>query len=298
MKQPHSKAAHIEDVYVHPEQGPYILAVMNASPDSFSGSTVNTDQAEARAQELIDDGADILDIGAQSLRTDQPEIPVTEELKRLMPVLEAVRNAHRSVPISIDTYRAEVIREALAMEIDIINDPSGDGVESAAPLLADSDVSIIITYNRSRPKVRLGREDLVADPVGDAVPFLEARIAKLESNGIDRHRIIIDVGADLGKSPEQTIAVLRATPMIRDALGVSRVLWALSRKDFVGALVQRLPSQRGAGTLGALAALPIEPDDLLRVHDVRATREFFLVKQALEAGVDGTLELPVELRHG
>lgn len=271
---------------------------MNASPDSFSGSTVNSEQAAVRAGELIGDGADILDIGAQSLRTDQPEIAVSEEIARLMPVLESVRSAYPAMPISIDTYRGEVIRAAMSVGVDIINDPSGNGVESAADELADSDVSIIITYNRSRPKIRLDRSDLVPDPVGDAIPFLEARIQALESFGIDRERVIIDVGADLGKSPEQTIAVLRATPMIRDALGVSRVLWALSRKDFVGALTERLPSQRGAGTLGALAALPIERHDILRVHDVQATKDFFVVKHAVEDGVDGILELPVELRHG
>ena len=276
---------------------PGILAVLNASPDSFSGSTVDADGAADAAAALVAQGADVIDIGAQSLRTDQAEIPVATEIDRLLPVLSAVRDRLPDTTISVDTYRHEVAAAALGIGVQIVNDPSGLRDPDMAAVVADAGVELVLTYNIATPKVRLDRSQLAADPVADCETYLAARIDLLVARGVPTDRIVLDLGADLGKSPDQTIEVLRATPQVRGRLGVRRVLWALSRKDFVGALVEEPPRGRGPGTLGAMAALDIHDEDLLRVHDVVATAQFFTVQRAVSRGVDGPLELRPDLRH-
>jgi len=276
---------------------PGILAVLNASPDSFSGSTVNAADAADAAAALVSDGADVIDIGAQSLRTDQAEIPVEEEIARLLPVLAAVRDRLPVVTISVDTYRHQVVEAALAHGVQIVNDPSGLIDPSMGEVVADAGLELVLTYNIATPKIRLAQGELAADPVADCTDYLATRLSGLAKHGVPAEKIILDLGADLGKSPGQTIEVLRATPSIRAGLGVRRVLWALSRKDFIGALVEEPPRGRGPGTLGAMAALDIHDEDLLRVHDVVATAQFFAVQRAITRGVDGPLELRPDLRH-
>lgn len=270
---------------------------MNASPESFSGSSFDAEGAGDAAAALVAEGADVLDVGGQSLRTDQDELPVEVEVGRVLPVLAAVRARLPEVVLSLDTYRHEVVDAALTHGIGIVNDPSGLRDPEMAAVVAANDLEVVVTYNLARPKVRLAAEDLAADPVADCLRFLTERMDRLAAAGVPADRVVLDLGADLGKSPSQTIAVLRATPQVRAELGVHRVLWALSRKDFVGALVEQPPRGRAAGTLGAMAALPVEDQDLLRVHDVRRTVEFFTVQRAVSRGFDGPLELRADLRH-
>ena len=276
---------------------PGILAVLNASPDSFSGSSFDAAGAADAAQALVDEGADVVDIGGQSLRTDQDELPVEVEVGRVLPVLEAVRGQLPEVTVSIDTYRHQVVQAAVPLGIQIVNDPSGLLDPEMPAVVAEHGLEYVLTYNLARPKVRLAAEDLADDPVADCERYLAEQLEVLAAAGVPAERVILDLGADLGKTPDQTIAVLRATPAIRSRLGVRRVLWALSRKDFVGALVEQPPRGRGPGTLGAMAACEIEDQDLLRVHDVRGTVEFFTVQRAVSRGVAGPLELRPDLRH-
>ncbi|MFM7069674.1 MAG: dihydropteroate synthase [Actinomycetes bacterium] len=274
-----------------------MFAVVNASPESFSGNSFDAATAADAAAALVADGADVIDIGAQSLRTDQPELPVTTEIERLLPVLEAVRTRLPAVVVSVDTYRCEVAAAALPLGFQIVNDPSGLMDERMASFVGANDLDYVLTYNIATPKVRLAADALVADPVRDCEQFLSERLEVLARHGVARERVVVDFGADLGKSPDQTVEILRSTPVLRDRLGVHRVLWALSRKDFIGALIEQPPRGRAAGTLGAIAGCAIEDRDLVRIHDVRSTVEFFTVQRALRDGATGPLELRPDLRH-
>lgn len=276
---------------------PVILAVLNASPESFSGNVAAAADAADLAVRLVEDGADVLDVGAQSLRTDQVELPVQHEIDRLRPVLEAVRDRLPDQALSVDTYRHQVAVAALDYGITIINDPSGLDDDAMSEVVASSDLSIVVTHNPGPPKVRRPVDERLADPVEACRVFLSDRIERLTGRGVGLERIIVDPGPDLYKPPDQTIEVLRAMGRLRSDLGITRVLWAVSRKDFVGALTTALPRDRGAGTLGALAALPVEDCDLVRVHDVRATVDFFDVQRAVTRGVPESLELPEGLRY-
>ncbi len=279
-------------------QSPIVMGIVNASPDSFSGNSVTDASVIELVTAMVAGGAGALDLGAQSLRTDRPEISLDEELGRLIPVLVAIRSHFPDVVLSVDTYRAEVARRAIEGGASIVNDASGLYDGELAEVVAGADVDLVLTYNRSRPKQRLTPDELATDVVADCLEVMSAKVAALQARGIDTDRIIFDPGVDLGKSPRQSIEIIRNTEAIRSELGLSRVLWALSRKDFVGALTSTLPSERDAATLGALSYPRFHAGDLVRVHDVAAVTNFFTVRDALCNGFDQEIELPVALRHG
>lgn len=275
---------------------PEIMGVVNASLDSLTGG-VDADAAAVLAAEMVSAGATILDVGGQSLRTDQGELSVKDELSNSLPVLAAALSAPGNHLVSIDTYRAEVAETAVAHGARLVNDPSGLIDKSMGDLAAAANVDLVLAYSRAIPKVRTNREDLVADPVADCLEFLGSRLDVLETAGVSEERIVIDLGPDLGKSPDQTIKILREAPTIRQKLGGFRFLWALSRKDFVGALVDKSPANRSAGTFGALSSVDFAEGDIVRVHDVGGTADFFGVRQALHDGIEGPLDLDEKVRY-
>jgi dihydropteroate synthase len=284
---------------------PRLMAVLNASPESFSGAVVDRTTVAAAAVDAVAGGASILDVGGQSLRTDQAELSVEEETARSVPVIAACRaalggassSAGGAVDISVDTYRAPVAAAAVAAGATIVNDPSGLSDPALVEVVRDAGVRVVVTYNRARPKVRLAAEELAADPVADGLAALGERIERVVSAGIDRSRILVDPGPDLGKSPAQTVTVLRALHRFR-SLGCPLLL-ALSRKDFIGAATRTPPPERAPGLFGVLAALDLGPDDVLRVHEPAAVRDFYLMRAVVRGGLDvpDDLELPVALRH-
>lgn len=272
------------------------MGVLNASLDSLTGG-VDAAGAAALAVDMVAEGAAVLDIGGQSLRTDQREITVAEELARVEPVIEAVREACPDATISSDTYRAAVAARTLELGATLVNDPSGLIDPAMVEVVAAGGADLVLAYSRATPKVRMTRDRLVDDVVADGIAFLSQRLERLEAGGLDRRRVVVDIGPDLGKSPEQTIAVLHRAAAMRQALGGVRMLFAVSRKDFIGALVERTPARRGPGTFGALAAIDFAEGDLVRVHDVAGTADFFAVRAALLDGWDGELDLPEHVRY-
>ncbi len=276
---------------------PEIMGVVNASVDSLTGG-VDAAQARDLALQMVSAGASVLDVGGQSLRTDQAEKTVAEELAIVVPVLEAVVPVAGAATVSIDTYRSPVASAAIGLGAGIVNDPSGLLDPEMASVVAEEGVDLVLAYSRATPKVRMTRGDLVDDPVGDCRAFLTQRLETLTDAGVQPAQVIIDVGPDLGKSPDQTIAVLRSVGALRGEFPGHRFLWAVSRKDFVGALTNRPPTGRAAGTFGALAAVALQPGDIVRVHDVAGTAEFFAVRKALATGVEGPLDLPESVRYG
>ena len=278
---------------------PRLMAVMNASPESFSGGVVDAASVVEVAQEHVAGGASVLDVGGQSLRTDEPELPVEVELDRSVPLVRALREAFgaEGPDLSVDTYRAPVAAAAVEAGATIVNDPSGLRDPELLAVIRDSGVQVVVTYNRARPKVRLQADELATDPVADGLAALRERIERLVGAGVSESQVLVDPGPDLGKSPAQTVAVLRALEAFR-SLG-RPLLLALSRKDVIGATLRRPPAERAAGLDGVLAALDLRPDDGIRVHEPRTVRDFYVMRAVIAGDVEvpADLSLPVHLRH-
>lgn len=281
---------------------PLIMGVVNATPDSFSdGGAYNTDDTRiARALEMAEQGAHVLDIGGQSAITGVPEISDQEEIDRVLPVLTGIRSRTNCL-ISIDTYKPAVARAALDAGADIVNDISGVLAPELAAVAAEHRAGFVVMHTRWKPKTKFDARHLYDDVdggvVGDVLAFLDERVAMLETHGIAPDQIILDPGPDFAKTAAQTVEVLRALPQL-----VRRgrpILLALSRKDFIGVINQRPPRERLAGTLAAIAATTTAaPSTILRVHDVREVREFLDVFDVLQgrAEVDADAVLADTLR--
>jgi len=257
------------------------MAVINATPDSFSdaGQYATLEARMARAQEVVDAGADILDVGGQSAITGVPEISEDEEIERIAPVIQWIAQ-NTNVLISVDTYRPRVAQAALDVGAHIINDISGLLYPELADIVSTSRAGYILMHNRGRPKVRLTDADLYDDVVEDVVSFMTERLATLESYGVTQDQIIVDPGPDFSKTPAQTVEVLRSLEQL--AKFDRPMLLPLSRKDFIGAITGRAPRERLAGTLAAIGhALTISRSTIYRVHDVLEVRNFIDVWDVL-----------------
>lgn len=263
-----------------------LMGVVNATTDSFSdaGRYPDLQSRVALAEQLIADGADIIDIGGQSAVTGVPETLDTIEAAAVVPIVEALAARHPDVPISIDTYKPLVARLALDAGAAIINDTSGLLDPTLASVVADAGAGLVVMHNRSRPKERLTDANLYDDVVADIMSFLRERIEQAVSLGVRPESIIVDPGPDFSKTPKQTVTVLQALDTVRE-LG-RPILLALSRKDFIGAITSQPPTERLAGSLAALAFCGTGPGLIYRVHDVRATADYLAVTRALRGDDD------------
>ncbi len=261
---------------------PLIMAVINATPDSFSdaGKYATVEARMERTQEVIEQGADILDIGGQSAITGVPEISEEEEIERITPVIEWVAT-HTDAIMSIDTYRPKVAAAALDAGAHIINDISGLMHQELAEVVASRNAGYILMHNRGKPKVRLTDANLYDDVVADVLEFMDNRLNTLSQAGVSRAQIIVDPGPDFAKTPAQTVEVLRG---IKELLEYRRpVLFPVSRKDFIGAITGRSPRERLAGTLAAIAhTLTLTRAGIYRVHDIADVRNFLDVWDVLQ----------------
>jgi dihydropteroate synthase len=272
---------------------PVLMGIVNATPDSFSDSQglKSAHDLAARGVRLLADGAAILDVGGESGRTDTEVVPVETEIERVVPVVE--RLAREGALVSVDTWRAPVARAALEAGASMINDVSGLSDESVAHACGAAGAALVITHTRAAPKTKAfpHYDDVVADVCG----FLEERMAVALAVGVPEDAIVLDPGLDIAKTPAESIELLRRMPEIA-ALG-RPVLAAVSRKDFVGALTERPPAERDAGTLAALGAAVAGGALIVRLHDVAGASDYLRVREALETGADGSLELAPELRR-
>jgi len=278
---------------------PLVMGVVNATVDSFSdGGRYSTPESRlSLVDELVGEGADILDVGGQSAITSEPEIPAAEEIDAILPILDHLGSVHPDVMVSVDTYRPPVAAAALAAGAHIINDISGLLQPELAGVVAAHEAALVVMHNRSRPKTRLTDPAQYADVVADVVGYLREKVAEAEARGVGHTSIIVDPGPDFSKTPYQTVTVLQHLQDVR-ALGYP-VLVPISRKDFIGAITLRPPHERLAGTLAAVGFVGSEPGTIFRVHDVRAVRDFLLVSAVLggDAAIAEDLMLPVELRR-
>ena len=259
---------------------PRVMGILNVTPDSFSdgGHYQSLEFAVSHAEQMIGQGVDIIDVGGESSRPGAPALPLAQEFERVMPVLYALRDCGKA--ISVDTYKPEVMREAIIAGVDMINDINGFRAPGAIEAVRDSDCALCIMHMQSTPETMQRQPDYV-DVVADVTAFLRERVAALTAAGIDPRRLCIDPGFGFGKTVAHNYALLRATGQLIEQLGLP-LLAGLSRKSMIGAVTGKPVEQRLAGSLaGALAAVA-QGALIVRVHDVAETVDALKVWQAAQ----------------
>ena len=249
---------------------PLIMGIVNVTPDSFSdgGSYLSAPAALAHAERLIAEGADLLDIGGESTRPGAADVSETEELDRVLPLVEALRDS--GVTISVDTSKPGVMRAALAAGAAVINDVRAFRAQGALEAVRGSDCGLVLMHMLGSPRT-MQSEPQYANVVADVAAFLRGRVADLANAGVDLCRTAIDPGFGFGKSVEHNFALLRRLPALQ-AIG-RPVLVGLSRKSMLGAVTGRTVNERVAASVAA-AVLAVERGArIVRVHDVAATRD-------------------------
>ena len=269
---------------------PRLMGIVNANPDSFSDPGARSlDQLVASALAQIEAGADMIDVGGESGVTHTGPVSAEEESARVLPLVE--RLVAEGVTVSVDTWKAEVAEAVLAAGAALINDVSGLRDPAVADACARHGAGLVVMHTRAEPKVKAFPD--YDDVVEDVREFLAERIALARDHGVDERKIVVDPGPDFAKTPKETVEVLRRLDGLRE-LG-HPILLAVSRKDFVGALTGRRPSERLAGTLGAIAVLA-DHADILRVHDIAEVADFLRVRRALGGPGNGVPALDPALR--
>ncbi len=253
---------------------PLIMGVINVTPDSFSdgGLYLATAAAVAHARQLITEGADLLDIGGESTRPGAAPVTLDEERRRVLPVLEALVDA--GVPLSVDTQKPELMREAAAAGAAMINDVNGFQAPGALAAVAAGQCAICIMHKQGSPQT-MQQSPQYSDVVADVRDYLLQRIAAAEQTGIALERMVVDPGFGFGKTLDHNLELLRRLDEIA-ALDVP-VLAGLSRKSMIGKLTGRDTGDRLAGSVAAALFAVQRGAAIVRVHDVAATRDALAV---------------------
>ena len=258
---------------------PVVMGVLNCTPDSFSdgGQFVDTALAVDHAQQMIADGAAIIDIGGESTRPGAAAVPLAEELGRVIPVIEAIRQSS-DIPLSVDTCKPEVMRAAIAAGASMINDVTALAADGAIDTVAELRVPVCLMHMQGIPRT-MQEAPQYDDVVAELVSFLQARADACVAGGIERDRIVIDPGFGFGKTLEHNLTLLKELPKFV-ALGYP-VLAGLSRKSMIGMILNRPVDERLAGSL-ALALLAAQGGaHIIRVHDVRETTDVLTILGAV-----------------
>lgn len=265
---------------------PRVVGIINVTPDSFSdgGRFASLENARRHADQLIAEGADVIDFGGESTRPQGAvQIPVDEELRRVIPVIEAVHAAHPDVPISVDTVKARVAAEALAAGASIVNDVSGFRLDPEMPALcARLGAGVILMHSRGdvSTMATFAHATYGTDVMAEVVAELLAAASRAIGCGVARDRIVLDPGIGFAKRREHSLAVL--AQLRRLAILGFPVLVGVSRKRFIGEITRvELAAERVFGTVGATVAALERGARLFRVHDVRASRQALDVAWAI-----------------
>ena len=261
---------------------PRLMGILNTTPDSFSdgGLYHAPDAAFARARAMIAEGADLLDLGGESTRPGAEEVPVAEEIARTAPLIAALRAAGIGTPLSIDTRKARVADAALHAGADMVNDVAALQFDpDLAPLVASAGVPVCLMHAQGSPKV-MQADPRYADVVLDVYDALAARIAAAEAAGIARARIVIDPGIGFGKTVAHNLSLIRSLSLLH-GFGCAILLGA-SRKRFIGTLSGvDIPEARLPGSLAVALAGVAQGVQMLRIHDVAATRAALTLWQSV-----------------
>lgn len=260
-----------------------VMGILNATPDSFSGDGVLGKQALDRALQMIEDGADILDIGGESTRPGAVAVSAEKEINRLLPLVEEL-NARSNIPLSVDTSKAKVARRMLDAGAAIINDISAGTFDSAMlPLLGTRDCGVILMHLRGTPENMAGNiqaQDDAPDVIAEVIAFWQRRIEAARAAGISDNRLCVDAGFGFGKSVEENLALVQRGQEL-NALGFP-VLSALSRKSTLGKILGEVPVEaRLFGTAAATALAIQNGAHIIRVHDVKEMAQVARVTDAV-----------------
>lgn len=267
------------------DDGPLLLGIVNVTPDSFSdgGRHSTTEAAVAHALRLIEEGAHGLDVGGESTRPGAAAVSTEDECARVLPVIEALARQAPRTPISIDTSKAEVAKRALAAGATLVNDVTALSDPHMGRVVAEAKAAVCLMHMQGTPRTMQAKPEY-GDVVHEVAESLGAAIDRAVAAGIDRSRVLIDPGIGFGKTVEHNLLLLRHLGAFR-ALGAP-ILLGTSRKSFLGALTGEKDASRRlipSVTSAAIAAAQ-GTADVVRVHDVAATREALLVAKAIRLG--------------
>ncbi len=259
---------------------PLIMGVVNVTPDSFSdgGSFATTDAALAHARRLIDEGADIIDVGGESTRPGSGVVALEQERSRVLPVLEYL--AGSAVPVSVDTQKPAFMREAIAAGASMINDINALQAPAALAAIAASDVAMCLMHKQGTPE-NMQNDPRYDDVVGKVLAFLEGRVRAAYAANIAPERIVIDPGFGFGKTLGHNLELLRH--LDRFAALKSALLVGISRKGMLGRLTGRDVNERVFASVAAALIGVAKGAHIVRVHDVAATRDALAVWSAVNA---------------
>lgn len=265
------------------EEKTVIMGVLNVTPDSFSdgGHYLSRENAANQALILEAEGADIIDIGGESTRPYAEKVSLEQELDRVIPVIEEIRDAVK-VPISIDTYKAEVARKALDAGASIINDISALRFDpEMVSVAAEAKVPLILMHMKGTPG-DMQNNPVYTDLMGEITDFFREIIEKAEKSGIARDMLILDPGIGFGKSFDHNLEIIRDLKKL--SILDRPVLLGSSRKAFIGNILGSEPEERDTGTMATLSAGIMNGAHIVRVHNVRMTRETVKVVDSIMAG--------------
>lgn len=261
-------------------QKTWFMGIINVTPDSFSdqGECFDREQAVARGLELEEQGADILDIGGESTRPGSDPVSEKEERERVIPVITELSRRTKTL-LSVDTTKANVAEEALAAGADIINDISAFRFDDRMPLLvSESGTPVILMHMKGIPKT-MQSNPFYEDLFQEIKCFLEERIATATAYGIAREKIIIDPGIGFGKNLEHNLAIINNLHFLED---LDRpILLGISRKSFIGKILNLPPEERTEGTIGSAVLSVLRGAHILRVHDVQRVKRAVTVAEAI-----------------
>lgn len=261
------------------QRRPLLMGVVNVTPDSFhdGGRHSTREAAIAFAQQLVEEGADLLDLGGESTRPGAAPVPADEELARVLPVLEALRGC--GVPVSVDTRQPSVMQAVLAAGAAMINDINALRTPGAIAALVGTDASVCLMHMQGEPRT-MQQAPRYGDVVAEVTAFLHERIEACVAAGIGRERIVVDPGFGFGKRLEDNLALARALPQLAT---LAPLMVGFSRKSMIGAITGRKATgDRLAGSIGAALWAARAGASILRVHDVAATCDALAVWRRFE----------------
>ncbi len=259
----------------------YLMGILNLTPDSFSGDGIydDTEAAVEEAQRIVDEGADIIDIGGESTRPGSLPVSLDEELSRVIPVIKRL-SKKISIPISIDTQKSEVARLALDNGATIINDITGlESDDKMADVASLYKAKVVIMHIKGTPQT-MQRNPTYHDLIKEVRDRLMELIEKAEEKGVRRENIIVDPGIGFGKTFEHNLEILKNLAYFKDELA-RPILIGTSRKSFIGNILGVEPKERIFGTAASIAIAIKNGADIIRVHDVKEMKQAAMVTDAI-----------------
>ena len=264
-----------------------IMGVLNVTPDSFSeeGRYFEVDSAIAHAKRMVDEGADIIDIGGESSRPGALSISADEELARVLPVVEGLASEF-PVPISIDTYKANVARRALQAGAHIVNDITAlSGDSDMALVVSEMHAGLVLMHMKGNPRT-MQHSPAYQNVISDILRFFQERIGEAEKNGIHPDSILVDPGIGFGKTTEHNLEILRR---LRDFQSLNKpILIGTSKKSFIGKILDLPVNERMEGTAATITWAISQGADVVRVHDVKPMRRVAQMTDAIYRRSDST----------